>query len=357
MIYLSVSDFHLGKGKFLSGGQKNLIEDFFEDEDFKGFLEFYSTGEYKDKEITLVLNGDIFNLIQIDHFGVFSDLIDEDHVVRSIDKIQKGHEVFFQSLKDFNKLEKNKVVFTIGNHDAGLVFEKAQKHLCKILGDVTVTLEYENEGIYFEHGHRFEVINATPSSGTFIQGPTGKKCLNLPWGSLFCVNVLPILKKERPFIDRVRPLPSYIKWCLFHDFLFFLTLVREVIGYILKTREDEYTKGNRHYKTSLAILKQITIYPKYGSKARSILKKRKDLNVVVMGHTHLVEWRRYPEGQLYFNTGTWNPIPNVDAGMQQERQQFTYLKIETDNGNIQTAGINKWRGVWKPYSVEVSLEG
>ena len=71
MIYLSVSDFHLGKGKFLSGGQKNLIEDFFEDEDFKGFLEFYSTGEYKEKEITLVLNGDIFNLIQIDHFGIF----------------------------------------------------------------------------------------------------------------------------------------------------------------------------------------------------------------------------------------------------------------------------------------------
>ena len=127
MIYLSVSDFHLGKGSsYLVGKKKNLIEDFFEDEDFKGFLEFYSTGEFKEKEITLVLNGDIFNLIQIDHFGVFSDLIDEDHVVRSIDKIKKGHEVFFESLRDFNKLEKNKVVFTIGNHDAGLVFEKAQ---------------------------------------------------------------------------------------------------------------------------------------------------------------------------------------------------------------------------------------
>ena len=125
MIYLSVSDFHLGKGKFLSGGQKNLIEDFFEDEDFKGFLEFYSSGKYEDKDVTLVLNGDIFNLIQIDHLGVFTDLIDEDHVVRSLDKINAGHKLFFESLKEFNRLEKNKVVFTIGNHDAGLVFEKA----------------------------------------------------------------------------------------------------------------------------------------------------------------------------------------------------------------------------------------
>ena len=57
-----------------------------------------------------------------------------------------------------------------------------------------------------------------------------------------------------------------------------------------------------------------------------------------MGHTHLVEWRRYPDGQLYFNTGTWNPIPNVDAGMQQERQQFTYLKIETINGKYSDGG-------------------
>jgi UDP-2,3-diacylglucosamine pyrophosphatase LpxH len=357
MIYLSVSDFHLGKGKFLSGGQKNLIEDFFEDDDFKGFLEFYSTGDYKHQAVTLVLNGDIFNLIQIDHLGIFTDLIDEGHVLRSIEKIKNGHEVFFNSLRDFNKLEKNKVVFTIGNHDAGLVFEKAQKYLCEILGQVDVVLNYECEGIYFEHGHRFEVINATPASGDFIDGADGNKYLNLPWGSLFCVNVLPLLKKERPFIDRVRPLTSYVIWCLFHDFLFFLTLVKKVIGYILRTRDDEYTKGNRHYKTTLAILKQITIYPKYGAKARSILKKRKDLRVVVMGHTHLVEWRRYPEGQLYFNTGTWNPIPNVDAGMHQERQQFTYLKIETLDGKIQTAGINKWRGVWKPYSVEVSLDG
>lgn len=356
MIFLSVSDFHLGKGAFLSGGQKNLAEDFFEDEDFKEFLEFYSSGEFLDRDVTVVLNGDIFNLIQIDHYGVFSDLIDENHVLESLKKIQKGHPVFFRSLKEFNQKSNKHVVFTIGNHDSGLVFEKAKEYLSSELGDVSVVESFEKHGVYFEHGHRFEVINATPKGGTYTEGPDGRRVLNLPWGSLFCVNVLPKLKKQRPFIDRVRPLSSYVIWCLFHDFFFFITLVKEVVGYILKSNQENYTKGNRHYKTTLAILKQITIYPKYGSKAKSILKRHPDYKVIVMGHTHLVEWRRFPDGQLYFNTGTWNPIPNVDAGMHQERQQFTYVRVDSTNSEITYAGLNKWRGVWKPFKVEVEID-
>ena len=94
MILLSVSDFHLGKGKFLENGQKNLIEDFFEDEEFSEFLNFYNTGKFQKEEVTLVLNGDIFNLIQIDQDGVFTDLIDEDHVVESLEKIKKAIQYF-----------------------------------------------------------------------------------------------------------------------------------------------------------------------------------------------------------------------------------------------------------------------
>ena len=75
-----------------------------------------------------------------------------------------------------------------------------------------------------------------------------------------------------------------------------------------------------------------------------------------MGYTHLVEWRRFPDGQLYFNTGTWNPIPNVDAGMHQERQQFTYVRVDSTNSEITYAGLNKWRGVWKPFKVEVEID-
>ncbi|MAW07627.1 MAG: hypothetical protein CME61_05025, partial [Halobacteriovoraceae bacterium] len=233
---------------------------------------------------------------------------------------------------------------------------KAHEYLNKGLGPVTVTESYEVNGIYLEHGHRFEAINAVPSGGAYKEGPLGEKLLNLPWGSLFCVNVLPRLKKKRPYIDRVRPLPSYIIWCFFHDFLFFITLAKEVLGYLWRSNSDEFIKGNKNYKTTLKILKQITIYPRYEAKARSILKKFPRFKAVVMGHTHLVEWRRFPGGQLYFNTGTWNPIPNVDAGMHNDHQQFTYVKIEMNEQGIISSGINKWRGVWKPYTSEVRID-
>ena len=136
-----------------------------------------------------------------------------------------------------------------------------------------MTESYEVNGIYLEHGHRFEAINAVPVGGAYKEGPLGEKLLNLPWGSLFCVNVLPRLKKKRPYIDRVRPLPSYIIWCFFHDFLFFITLAREVLGYLWRSNSDEFIKGNKNYKTTLKILKQITIYPRYEAKCQVNIKK------------------------------------------------------------------------------------
>ena len=76
--------------------------------------------------------------------------------------------------------------------------------------------------------------------------------------------------------------------------------------------------------------------------AKSILKQNKDLNVVVMGHTHLIEWRKFPEGKLYFNTGTWNPIPSIDAGMHESMSALTYVAINVHekSNEIDTASLN-----------------
>jgi hypothetical protein len=46
MIQLVLSDFHLGKGRYLENGQVNTLEDFDEDEKFIEFLDHYSTGTY-----------------------------------------------------------------------------------------------------------------------------------------------------------------------------------------------------------------------------------------------------------------------------------------------------------------------
>ena len=356
MKYLVVSDLHLGKGKFLKNGQFNILEDFFEDERFYEFCDYFSSGRYFLQKTTLVLNGDILNLIQIDTKGVFTHIVDEEMTIQQIEDIARGHSQVFKGIKKFLKAPNKEVVIVIGNHDAGMEFPGAQKKFQELCGgDVHFCQTYSRHGVHIEHGHRFEAINTVPKDSYFLRGPQGKRILNFPWGSLFCINVLPKLKKERPYIDKVRPMSAYIKWCLFHDPAFFWKLFRTCVEYVLTTYGDYYTKQNKNFKTSLKILKQITIYPRYEKMARRIIKKDPSIHTVVMGHTHLQEWRRFPEGKYYFNTGTWNTIPSIDAGMHQDTRHLTYCSIDVHEVTnvLVYAAVNEWKGKWKPFVEEV----
>ena len=356
MKYIILSDLHLGKGKFFKNGEFNILEDFFEDDRFFEFCAYFSSGEYASVPVTLILNGDILNLIQIDYKGVFSHIVNEEIVVDQVQSVYDGHLNFFEGLKNFLKAPNKKIVYVIGNHDVGMAFEKAQERFMELVaGNVIFTQNFKENGIHVEHGHRFEAINTVPPKKYFIKDKSGEKILNLPWGSLFCINVLPKLKKERPYIDKVRPMSSYIKWCLFHDTTFFFKLCFICIRYILKTYTDTYTKINGNFKTSLKILKQVTIYPRYVKMARKILKKNKKVHTVILGHTHIQEYRRFPEGRYYFNTGTWNAIPSIDAGMHQDSKFLTYCMVEVD---IETSrfiygSLNVWKGKWEPFIEEV----
>lgn len=357
MNLLVLSDLHLGKGKFLKNGEINILEDFFEDDLFYEFTEFYCTGEYELEEIHLVLNGDILNMIQIDDEGVFTHLVDEKISVRFVEKVVAGHKKFFEGLKYFLKAPNKKLTYVIGNHDSGMAFEKAQEKFCEIVdAKVEFCFEFNEYGVHIEHGHRFEAINSVSPKNYFVKGPNGKKILNLPWGSLFCISVLPKLKKDRPLIDKVRPMSNYIRWTLIHDFFFFCRMAVIVLKYLWKSNKDIYTKQNKNFKTSLAILKQITIYPKYGQKAKSILRRNKSLHTVIMGHTHVQEWRKFPGNRYYFNTGTWNPMPSMDAGMLLSAKKLAYchLEINKETNRLLSGGINLWQGKWRPYREEVS---
>lgn len=357
MIILVLSDLHLGKGKYLKNGQLNLLEDFLEDEKFYDFCDYYSRGDYEKEEVHLVLNGDILNLIQIDIDGVFNSIIDEEVTVKAIDLIVKGHPRFFEGLRRFLKSPNKKMTYVIGNHDSGMAFRDAQVAFRRYVGpSVDFCFNMDLHGVHVEHGHRFEVVNTVPDLKYFMEGPNGKTILNLPWGSLFCINLLPILRKDRPNIDKVRPLASYIRWCFFYDFSFFVKMTKIMMRYLLISNLDENVRENRNIKTSLTILKQVTIYPLYGKKARAILRKFPHIHTVIMGHTHVQEWERYPENRYYFNTGTWNSIPNLDAGQMEISTRFTYVlvKVDKETNSLITGTINTWQGQWKPFKEEVS---
>lgn len=356
MLLLVISDFHLGKGKFFKNGQKNILEDFDEDERFVEFMDFYSSEKYRKEEIHLVFNGDIFNLLQIDTHGIFTHIIDEEVALYGLNQIIKGHPDFFESIRKFANTPNKKITYVIGNHDTGILFKKVQERLEEVIGiKIEFTFTMVMNGVHIEHGQRFEGINTVPNDKNFCEGPNGKQILNLPWGSLFCILVLPNLKKERPYLDKIRPLSSYIKWCLFHDFKFFLSMLRRVLAFFLQTRRGAFNFPNRNVRTTMRLLKDITIYPHYEKQAKRILKSNKDLHTVVMGHTHLVEWRKFPEGKFYFNTGTWNQTASSDAGLHQQHTKLSYVKIEFINNVMVNSNLNVWHGKWRPYREEVSL--
>ena len=352
MKYLIVSDLHIGKGKFFKNGEFNILEDFFEDDRFYEFCEYFSSGKNFLKKTCLVLNGDILNLIQIDNNGVYSNFVDEEMTIKQVEDIAKGHPKFFKGLKRFLKSPNKEVIYVIGNHDAGMAFEGAQKKFSELCGaEVTFCHTFKRHGVHVEHGHRFEAINTVSQKNFFVEGPRGKKILNFPWGSLFCINILPKLKKDRPYIDKVRPMSSYIKWCLLHDTAFFWRLLVTCSRYVVKTYSNDYTKQNKNFKTTLKILKQITIYPRYEKMAKRIFKRDKTIHTVVMGHTHLQEWRRFPDGKYYFNTGTWNTIPSIDAGMHQNTRHLTFCTVDVHEGSsaLVLGAVNEWKGQWKPF--------
>jgi UDP-2,3-diacylglucosamine pyrophosphatase LpxH len=359
-IILVVSDLHLGKGRFLENGQLNIMEDFEEDDRFAEFLDYYSSGEYESQCVHLVLNGDIFNLIQIDIDGVFSSIITEEVTIKALGKIIQGHPTFFTGIQRFLGCPHKKVSYVIGNHDAGMNWEGPQKLFRdRVKGSIDFTLFLELSGVHIEHGHRFEAINSVPASKYFLPGPNEETVLNLPWGSHFCIDLLPRLKKERPYIDKVRPMSAYMKWCFFHDMYYFFC----VNFYILKFLWNMYFASDYGVKWSwwgpLPMLKQLTLYPNYEKQAKHILRKNSDIHTVIMGHTHLREWRKFPHNRYYFNTGTWNHIPSMDSSMHQNETNLTYvsLKIDLQREHVLSASMNSWQGKWRPYLENITLEG
>ncbi len=357
MLMLVLSDFHLGKGKFLENGHINILEDFDEDEKFSEFLDHYSTGTYYFSDVNVILNGDIFNLIQMDVDGVFTHLLNEDHIEQMVSEIIEGHPLFFQAMKKFLSRPNKKITYVIGNHDIGMIFEKAQKRVIDEVGEnIEFTHQFISNGVLIEHGHRFEPINTVPRSKLFINGPEGKQILNLPWASLFCIYLLPKLKEIRPYIDKVRPLSSYVKYTIIHDFKFFIYLCWVTITYCIRTQFRPYGKYNKNFKISFNQVFKIAVHPKYDKNAKRVLATRPDIKVVIMGHTHITEWRRFKDGKLYFNTGTWNQVPSVDAGMHKSISNLTYVCIELNDKKktIKNAFLNVWQGKWRPFREEVT---
>ncbi len=358
MLVLVVSDFHLGRGDYLQSGQINLMEDFHDDDSFAEFLEFYSSGKFYNYPVHLVLNGDILNLIEVDIDGTFNHIIDDELTVCALKKIIDGHQVFFNALAKFGKRPSKKISYTVGNHDQGMAFLKAQDYLSKTIGvQISFCFEMSIAGVHIEHGQRWDLINSMIGKEWSYEGPKGRQVLNLPLGSFFCIGVLPQFKKDRPYIDKIRPISSYIRWCILHDPLLVIRILIATLKYFYSISMSPYPWRRLDFKTTIKLLRHMHFFPRFDRSAKQILKNDETLKAVVLGHIHLQEWRRFPKNRYYFSSGCWNPIPSVDAAIYEDVARLGYVAIDLypDREELRTISMKTWKGVWRKYRNVVSV--
>jgi len=345
-IKLIVSDLHLGAGKNFEDGSINSFEEFYYDAQFEEFLNYYTTGDYADSEVELILNGDILNLLQIDYHGHYLSVITEGITVQILKRIVEGHPGFFQALRNFIKNGKNSITYVVGNHDQGMLWPQAREYLNQVTG---TTIRYRNmvyffDGVHIEHGHMHEPANRLDPKKFFIKKEYPEPILNLPFGSFFFVEFVLKIKKFNPNIDKVRPFKSMVRWGLIQETQFMIVTFFKLVRFMLEAIFSSDPRKRYPWKQILKVLAEGTIFPDLDSAARKILKDER-IHTVVFGHNHVYRYRQWQRGKQYFNTGTWTELTSLDFASFGKFTKLTYVLLDYPEGSEKPlARLKQWRG-------------
>ncbi len=343
-IKIIVSDFHIGKGKFLPDGRFNQLEDFFYDDRFIEFLEYHRTGEFAEAEVELICNGDFFNHLQTDPDDPHPDIITEVVALRRMGEILDGHPALFQALRDFNHAAGHSVTFILGNHDPGLLFSKVQELLRTRLGPATrvVIGAYLFDKVHVEHGNQYFADNAYDPRRYFLTEGLAEPVVNLPWGSFFVIHVVNRVKQERAYFDKIYPFSYYFRWAFFHDTWFALRTFARLIFYFcgIRFRRNQYRRSS--FLRTLKILKEVPMTPHLDRYAKRILLTR-PVRIVVFGHTHYAMRRQFGPDQYYLNTGVWNEQISLDLAKLGNQVSLTYVQLDYQEG-VPHPLLKVWRG-------------
>lgn len=344
-----VSDLHLGEGRIQSDGAMNMLEDFVQDRQFAEFLEHYRSGKYLDAEVELILNGDILNGIQVDYRGYFSPILTESISVEKLKKIVKGHPIWFQALRDFAATPNHRIVYVVGNHDVEMIWNRCKEVFSDAVGHPVEfrNFQYVFDGIHVEHGNQLEIVNRLDPKKIFLTKGLKEPILNLPWGSHFIVNFIIPIKKERPVVDKVRPLQAFVRWGLIYDPWWLIkTMIRAVL-YFIGTRFSRSIYRASNLVTTLQILKELTSGYDVTRPVKKILDDNPEIHTVICGHTHHAMHRVFENGTEYLNSGTWNEFVSLDLMNLGRGETCHYILIDyVVNPGRPRAYLREWRGRW-----------
>lgn len=340
-IKIVVSDLHLGQGSILPSGVSNPLEEFHFDEKFREFLHYYSSGEYEDYEVELVINGDFLNFIQMPYNGHYLTVITEDVSLYKLENVIKGHPKFFKALSEFAQQPNRTITYIVGNHDQGMLWPKTRDRLNEIL---KTNVKYKNivyyfDGVHIEHGHMYESANRIDPKKFFLKKNLPEPILNLPFGSHFFIDVVMRLKFRNPHVDKVRPFYHFIRWGLFFETILTLKALAYLLVYFARSAFAHDSRQGWSPRRLLQVLFEGAVFPDLSHAARRILKDER-VHTVIFGHSHVYQYRQWGENKEYFNTGTWTEVTSLDAPSLGKITKLTYVLIEYIEPQQEEGGEN-----------------
>ncbi len=345
-IKIVVSDFHLGRGRYLKDGSTNPVEDFIYDEKFAELLGHYTHGGYRNHEGELIINGDFFNLLLPPREGPY-DVITERVAVNTVREIIEGHDVVMDALEKFASSSRRQVTFIVGNHDQGLLWGGVQEALKRRVSRKIRIFprSYAFDGIYVEHGHQNEILHRfDPERIAVVSRYHREPIQNLPWGSYFVLQFLNPLRRYRPYIYVIKPFRIYLRWALLSDFRFFWKMLYQLCVFYGSNRLHKDPQRRKQFKISVDNIKDAWLHNSTERAAQRILREGR-YRTVIYGHTHGY-LKKQLDGGTYINTGTWNDIINLDVGSLGRYSKLTFAFIDYADG-APRATLRAWRGEYR----------
>jgi UDP-2,3-diacylglucosamine pyrophosphatase LpxH len=355
-----ISDIHLGAGAYVAG-KHNYLEDFHHDNELVEFLEYYSTGDFLNREVELIINGDLFDLLAVPFVPFFDDEFwSEKAGLEKLKMIMTAHPEVIEALGTFASTKKKKIVYIIGNHDAEFVHPALQSHLLEALPEkarenFSIRLETTGEyrpysSVLIKHGHEYEIAHRfNPDHSIFVDHEGGKH-FKAPWGSYYVTRVINKFKEERSHINAVRPIKKFMINGLIYDTLFTIRFGLANAFYFIMVRFVALFRQGMPIKEVLqSCVKELELFRDYETLTQDIFKSSDKIKVLIVGHTHEPIFKSYVDGNVFINTGTWMRMFHLDFGKETNSPQLTYAQIdikeEGEGEEYLESALHVWRGV------------
>lgn len=159
-----------------------------------------------DVPVDLVLNGDTFDFLKTPVDGTWPRHVNAEVAMRKLDRVAAAHPAFFGGLRRFLSRPNRTVTFTVGNHDAEILFPVVQQALME---RVDAPLSFPGFSVdigdaHFEHGAQADDMFRMNEDDPFVEF-RGERLLRLPWGTVCLLDVAMPIHHLVYDVDRVKP--------------------------------------------------------------------------------------------------------------------------------------------------------